>query len=320
MGSSRFYVSLEDDLMRLFGADLVSGLMERIGWEEDLPIEHNYLSRAIERSQRRVEARNFDIRKHVLDYDDVMNQQREVIYGERRKVLGGLDVKTTIMDMLEKVVKKAVDIYANETLYPGEWDIEGLGAYIEELLHKKPDLQGNKAQDMTREELEEYIINYAGDSYLERETLLGADQMRQIERLVLLHVVDAKWMEHLYSMDNLREGIGLRAYGQRDPLVEYKLEAYELFQEMIEAIQEDVVRLIFKIRMTQESSAPVSTAKNVVMGGLPRPTVVPFSESDEAPSQEKVGTYVRSKRKVGRNEPCPCGSGKKYKKCCGKSL
>jgi len=330
-GSSQFYLSLEDDLMRLFGADLIAGLMDRLGVDENEPIDHPLVSRAIEMAQKRVEARNFDIRKHVLEYDDVLNKQREVIYEQRRMVLEGDNLRENVLEMLEDVVDTALGMYAHESLVPEEWDVKGLVDHLEHLIFKPGALDREKIMNMIREDagrreirqqLREHILQGARDLYARREEEYGAEVMRELERVVMLRVVDAKWMDHLANMDDLREGISLRAYGQRDPLVEYKKEAYEMFQGMIESIKEDIVRYCFKLHVVREPERQRLVAvqdatheSDVSLGaaGIAERGYVQ-AVGGEAPKPKPV---VKGK-KVGRNDPCPCGSGKKYKKCCGR--
>ena len=297
-GSSQFYSSLEDDLMRLFGSDNISGLMSKIGMEEDMPIEHGLITKSIEGAQKRVENRNFSIRKHILQYDDVMNQQREVIYEQRRKVLTGENLKESILQMIEEVVAGAVDIYAPEGVIPEEWDLEGLLNHAGQLFLPDHQLKVEDLQDRLRDEIQSFLTELSLEAYQNREEELGAEVMRELERMVMLRVVDEKWMDHLDSMDQLREGIGLRAYAQRDPLVEYKFESYQMFQNMIAGIQEDVVRYVFRVNVVQ-APRERQTVENKYAG--------------EGPKQP-----ARSEKKARRNDPCPCGSGKKYKKCCGK--
>ncbi|MDI3280299.1 MAG: preprotein translocase subunit SecA [Bacillota bacterium] len=303
-GSSRFYVSLEDDLMRLFGSDRIAGLMDRLGWAEDQPIEHPQVSRAIENAQKKVEAHNFDLRKQVLEYDDVLNQQREVIYRQRRQVLKGEGLRDVILNMVERVVRGALDQYADEKLYPEDWDLEGLARFLNQTFALEPPLS---AADLALEErpaLEEKLLALAREAYERRERELGSEQMRLLERFLLLRTIDMKWMDHLRAMDDLREGIGLRAYGQRDPLLEYKFEAYNMFQAMTAAIREDVVRYLFHVQIGPAVEALAPRVRHVT------------TNRDETGSVQ--GTRVpRRAAKVGRNDPCPCGSGKKYKKCCG---
>lgn len=300
-GSSQFYSSLEDDLMRLFGSENISGIMDRLGIEEDMPIEHSMITKSIETAQKRVENRNFDIRKHVLQYDDVMNQQRELIYKQRRQVLTGENLKDNILEMIETSVARAVSAYAPEGVYPEEWDLKGLLDYAEQLFLPDHQLSPEELEGMGRQELQDFLAERSHEAYEAREQELGSDTMREIERVIMLRVVDDKWMDHLDAMDQLREGIGLRAYGQKDPLIEYKFEGYEMFQNMIDTIQDEVVRYIFRVSVVQPQQEQ-------------RRQVVENRYAEEGSKQP-----VRKENKVGRNDPCPCGSGKKYKKCCGRT-
>lgn len=248
-GSTRFYLSLEDDLMRLFGSDNISGIMDKLGMEEDEPIEHKIVTRSIESAQKKVEARNFEIRKQVLEYDDVMNQQREVIYDQRRQILEKADLKETVLDMASHIVDRSMDMYAPKEAYSEDWDVKSLISYAEEFYAPAGFLKEEKLQEMSRDELETFLHKVAVDYYNAREENNTAPIMRELENLVMLKVVDSHWMEHLDAMDALREGIGLRAYGQRDPLVEYKFEAYEMFEAMKEAIVDDVVRYMYRVNV-----------------------------------------------------------------------
>ncbi|KYO66544.1 preprotein translocase subunit SecA [Thermovenabulum gondwanense] len=302
-GSSRFFVSLEDDLMRLFGSDNVKGLMDRLGIEDDQPIEHPLISKAIENAQKKVEAKNFDIRKHLLEYDDVMNKQREIIYAERAKILDGENLKENVFSMMEDVVEGLLNIYAAKEVYPEEWDLKGLSEYFYDLFLIKVDFAGLNPEQKSREEIKEELISLLKKAYEKKEEEIGSDTLRELEKVVMLKVVDQKWMDHIDAMDQLRQGIGLRAYGQRDPLIEYKIEGFEMFQEMIKNIKEDTLRYLFRIRL----GAPLQrkeVARNVT-----------YSHGDEG--EKKMP--IRKGKKVGRNDPCPCGSGKKYKKCCGRN-
>ncbi len=251
-GSTRFYLSLEDDLMRLFGSDNISGIMDKLGMDEDEPIEHKLVTRSIENAQKKVESRNFDIRKHVLEYDDVMNEQREVIYDQRRKILEKADLKETVLSMADHIVDRTMDMYAPKESYSEDWDIPALIKYAEEFYVPAGRLKADELANMSREELEEYLHKASHDYYNEREAAISAPIMRELENLVMLKVVDTHWMEHLDAMDALREGIGLRAYGQRDPLVEYKFEAYDMFEAMKEAIVDDVVRYMYRVNVVTQ--------------------------------------------------------------------
>ena len=303
-GSSRFYISLEDDLMRLFGADNIKGIMDRLGLEEDQPIEHPLITKSIENAQKKVEARNFDIRKHVLEYDDVMNTQREVMYSQRRQVLENENLKESIIEMITGVIERLLDIYAAKEIHPEEWNIKGLSEYLVDIFQIKHIIDEDKLADMSREDLREIIIERAQAAYEKKEEELGYDTMRELERYIMLKIVDQKWMDHIDAMEQLREGIGLRAYGQRDPVIEYKFEGYEMFQEMIKNIQEDTLRYLFRV---QVKAAPERRQKTYNM-------TYSHNEGGEKPQP------VRKQKKIGRNDPCPCGSGKKYKKCCGRAV
>ena len=248
-GSSQFFLSLEDDLMRIFGADNISGMMDKLGMEEAEPIEHSLITKSIERAQKKVENHNFNIRKYILEYDDVMNQQREVLYDQRRKILGNESLRDTIMEMVDSFVIKAMNQYADEKLYPEEWDYEGLLKHLELFFLEPGQFTVAEMEDLGRGELQERLLAIAHEEYDKREQLIGEANMRELEKAVMLKVVDSKWMEHLDSMDMLREGIGLRAYGQKNPLVEYKFEAYDMFEAMIEAIQEDTIMYLYRIRI-----------------------------------------------------------------------
>lgn len=306
-GSTRFYLSLEDDLMRLFGSDNISGIMDKLGMEEDEPIEHKIVTRSIESAQKKVEARNFEIRKQVLEYDDVMNQQREVIYDQRRQILEKADLKETVLDMASHIVDRSMDMYAPKEAYSEDWDVKSLISYAEEFYAPAGFLKEEKLQEMNRDELETFLHKVAVDYYNAREENNTAPIMRELENLVMLKVVDSHWMEHLDAMDALREGIGLRAYGQRDPLVEYKFEAYEMFEAMKEAIVDDVVRYMYRVNVVTQ---PV-VEDHLSEASTNNPNVDGSTETPKEP--------VRNDSTVGRNDPCPCGSGKKYKNCCGKN-
>lgn len=306
-GSTRFYLSLEDDLMRLFGSDNISGIMDKLGMEEDEPIEHKIVTRSIESAQKKVEARNFEIRKQVLEYDDVMNQQREVIYDQRRQILEKADLKENVLDMASHIVDRSMDMYAPKEAYSEDWDVKSLISYAEEFYAPAGFLKEEKLQEMSRDELETFLHKVAVDYYNAREENNTAPIMRELENLVMLKVVDSHWMEHLDAMDALREGIGLRAYGQRDPLVEYKFEAYEMFEAMKEAIVDDVVRYMYRVNVVTQ---PV-VEDHLSEASTNNPNVDGSTETPKEP--------VRNDSTVGRNDPCPCGSGKKYKHCCGKN-
>ena len=258
-GSSQFFLSLEDDLMRIFGADNISGIMDKLGMEEDEPIEHSLITKSIERAQKKVEDHNYNIRKYILEYDDVMNQQREVLYEQRRRILGNDSLRDTIIEMIDKLVTEAVDAYADEKLYPEEWDYEGLHKHLSQYFLTSEIMSTEEMEEYTRQELDERLHEIAHSEYQDRIDLLGDAMFSQLEKAIMLRVVDSKWMEHLDYMDMLREGIGLRAYGQKNPLVEYKFEAYDMFQHMIESIQDETIMALYKIRaqLIQEIEEPV---------------------------------------------------------------
>ena len=258
-GSSQFFLSLEDDLMRIFGADNISGIMDKLGMEEDEPIEHSLITKSIERAQKKVEDHNYNIRKYILEYDDVMNQQREVLYEQRRRILRNESLRDTINEMIDKLVTEAVDTYADEKLYPEEWDYEGLHKHLSQYFLTSELMSTEEMEEYTRQELDERLHEIAHSEYQDRVDLLGEAMFSQLEKAIMLRVVDSKWMEHLDNMDMLREGIGLRAYGQKNPLVEYKFEAYDMFQHMIESIQDETIMALYKIRaqLIQEIEQPV---------------------------------------------------------------
>jgi len=303
-GSSRFFISLEDDLMRLFGGERMDAMMQRLGMDEDMPLEYGLLSKQIENAQKRVESRNYGTRKHVLQYDDVMNKQREVIYSQRRSVLEGKDLRQSIIEMIGSLVRDAVNPYTAIGEHPEEWDINGLLDYFEHIFLPKGFIKLSEDQiyDLTRDGLIKLIEDAAVRLYEAREKQIaeaGFD-MRELERVILLRVVDQKWMDHIDNMDQLRQGVGLRAYGQRDPIIEYRIEGFDMFDQMVHAIREETLTLLYRANI-QKTPQPRRVAQETQAG---------------RPAQEKQKTG--SGQKVGRNDPCPCGSGKKYKNCCGK--
>ena len=311
-GESRFYLSLEDDLLRLFGSDNISNIMDRLGMGEDDPIEHKLITRSIANAQKKVEGRNFDMRKHVLQYDDVMNQQREVIYAERRKVLRGENLREHILTMIGGIIEAEMNQYANEKLYPEEWSLDELIKDAESIYAPAGRLKLDELEEMSRDEVQEFLNQMAEESYAQREQLFGEANMRELEKIIMLRVVDNRWMEHLDRMDMLREGIGLLAYGQRNPLIEYKIKGHEMFGQMIDSIQNDIASLIFRVNIiTQEQQEAMEREAQQRMAAARQ---THGDQSDDAVKKQPVKTG----EKVGRNDPCPCGSGKKYKNCCGK--
>jgi preprotein translocase subunit SecA len=306
-GSSQFYLSLEDDLMRLFGSDRVKGVMERLGLPDDYPIEHPFINKSIETAQRQVEGQNFEIRKQVLEYDDVMNQQRKVIYEQRLKVLKGTSLKEETKEIISQVIQSIVGIFTNENEYAENWDWDGLTAYVNQLAplsFEKKELAAHTSQDA----LIEYLTEKVSNLYETKRKQIGA-VISELEQAIMLQVIDNKWREHLYEMDYLREGIGLRAIGQRDPLIEYKREAYEMFQGLTMSINEDYLRYLLHAELVQEPHLSKQRELQLQPVGT--------SSSRHSAGRRNRHSQPSKSGKIGRNDPCPCGSGKKYKKCCG---
>jgi preprotein translocase subunit SecA len=326
-GESRFYLSLEDDLMRLFASDRIASIMERLKIPDDVPIEAKMVSRAIERAQTSVEQMNFEIRKNVLKYDEVMDKQRQIIYGERRKILEGEDIHDQAIDIASDTVQSAVSEYANPDVHPEEWEWDDMFVRMREIfptMLKKEDFDIESAE---YQEVVEKFVDDAIEVYLKREQELGPENMRQIERLVLLSVIDNRWREHLYEMDYLEEGIGLRAVGQRDPLVEYQREGYDMFLKMQETIKEDFARYMFHVQAVDESERRQQPTRMreerrqiPLAAAQPPPVAGEGGEAASTPAQPKAADVVQqaTSEKIPRNAPCPCGSGKKYKQCHGR--
>ena len=304
-GSSRFYLSLEDDLLRIFGGDRIHGIMDKLGMEDGEPIEHNLISRAIENAQRKVEGHNFDIRKHLLEYDDVMNQQREVIYRQRREILDGKDLNEAIEEMIQEKVDEIIGTFVNENKAPEEWDVKGMLKAVFKQFNIKMDLKSSTNNGSNIEDLSRAIGDEALRNYHEKEAVIGVEDFRNLERIVMLQTVDNLWKDHLLSMDHLKEGIGLRGYAQQNPLLVYKKEGFEMFQDLIVRVKEETLGILFRIQVAQPET----------LDGLRQPEQEMVFSHGEEPSKRKP--VQRSEKKVGRNAPCPCGSGKKYKKCCG---
>jgi len=296
-GSSRFYLSLEDELMRIFGSDRISGLMGKLGMDEDIPIENRMVTKAIENAQKRVEAHNFDIRKHLLEYDDVINKQRTEIYSFRKEILQGENLKDHIYNMIDEVVDEVLSIYCPEEKHREEWNMKGLNDAVYGIFSIM-----RNVTPMDLNSLRETLISEIRDAYERKESEIGSEMMRYLEKIILLQVVDTQWKDHLLAMDYLKEGIGLRGYGQRDPLVEYKKEAFDIFAEMTGRTSTEVVSRLFKIQIQKQET----------LSREQKQMQLSYNRGEGAAVQT-----VRRGKKVGRNEPCPCGSGKKYKKCCG---
>jgi len=305
MGSSRFYLSLEDDLLRIFGAEKISSIMDKIGIEENQPIEHKLISRAIENAQKRVEGQNFDIRKHLLEYDDVMNRQRQVIYEQRRNVLKGDELREDLLDMIEEVVEDFVPEYVDEKRHPDEWNLKGLEDRVLKQFSLRLDF--SKSGDVgSLEDIQEKIVAAVNDLLNRKEAEFGKPLMDYLIRMISIQSIDTHWKDHLLAMDHLKEGIGLRGYGQKDPVREYQKEGYDLFMDMIRRIKEDTLEKLCMVQIRREEEVEEmreQSRQNYIMNR---------GEDIPAPA-----TVRRKNEKVGRNDPCPCGSGKKYKKCCG---
>ena len=357
-GSSRFYLSLEDDLMRIFAKEWVSNLLQRLGMEEGVPIESRMITRRIEAAQKAVEGQNFESRKHLLEYDDVMNKQRVAVYGLRRRLLEGIDQKDLIIeDYVSGILGELIQQYCPEKAHVDDWDLKGLKEAIFTKFGVDIYAEGIKPEEMNRQELGDSIFDKLKERYDAKEKLIGADAMRYHERTIMLSVIDAQWKDHLLSMDHLKEGIGLRGYGQHDPLVEYKKESFEMFEDMMQRFQEETVRILYLMQILERppdsgampgghpegstGQGPESGIPSLITGGRgggngrpPRQIATSVDDIEEAFQRKKkreleqarmagagdmqtVQQIVRSGEKIGRNDPCPCGSGKKYKKCCG---
>ncbi|HEY5528418.1 MAG TPA: preprotein translocase subunit SecA, partial [Thermoleophilia bacterium] len=338
-GASQFIISLDDDLLRIFGGERIHRLMDRLGVDDDIPIEHSLISRSVESAQRKVEEQNFQIRKRVLEYDDVMNKQREIVYGQRQRILGGEDLRDDVIEIIERVLRQQVNTFTGQSHYSEEWDLDELIVLLKNFYPSNITVESlGDPEELDSESLADMVVEEAIAIHEERETKFGAPAMRELERWVLLRTIDAKWRDHLYEMDYLREGIGLRALAQRDPLIEYKNEGFNMFQEMMGSIQADFVRYLYHMEIVHEEEQEAKTpARQLAYSGggdgslvqnfaaavtasVTRPGMVvdTSAEAYEA-AQQATRTVVapRSVTKIGRNDPCPCGSGKKYKKCCG---
>ena len=313
-GSSRFYLSLEDDLMRIFASDRISGLMQSLGMDEGVPIESNLITRQIERAQKQVEARNFEIRKHLLEYDDVMNKQREAIYGLRRELLEGTDQREYILELAEDILLEFVERHAPKDKSPEDWDTEGLRIAVGNQFGLDIAAAGVDLKDGTYAELVEKLSARVRSIYEEKEARIGPEFMRFHERMIMLQVLDAQWKDHLYALDHLKEGIGLRGYGQRDPLIEYKKESFAMFEDLNARREEESVRYLYRFEpISQEELDARERAAEEARRRAQRQQNLVYSGGDGS----AVPAAKRPAAKVGRNDPCPCGSGKKYKKCHG---
>jgi preprotein translocase subunit SecA len=349
-GSSRFYLSLEDDLMRIFAKEWVSKLLQRLGMEEGIPIESKLISRRIEAAQKAVEGQNFESRKHLLEYDDVMNKQREAVYGLRRQLLEGVEQKELILeDYVSSILSDQLDKFCAIKTHPDDWDIKGLKDAIFTRFGVDILAEGVNPEHLNRQELGDAIFDKLKARYDAKEKLIGPDAMRYHERMIMLSVLDGQWKDHLRDMDHLKEGIGLRGYGQHDPLVEYKRESFDMFEAMMQRFQEDTTRYLYLMQILErppdggvqpggERGSPETGVPALGSGGNghhpPRSVATSMDDLEEAFQRKKrreleqarmagagerqaVQQVVRGAAKVGRNDTCPCGSGKKYKKCCG---
>ena len=304
-GSTQFYISFEDDLMRLFVGDRAKAMVETLGFDEEMQLENKLLSKSIENAQKKVEGRNFGIRKHVLQYDDVMNKQREIIYGQRNKVLHGEDLRDNVINMIEKVIDRTIPIYTEGYKYPEEWDLNGLLNHLQPIFLPQGAIEFTDVESLTFESLKSVIFEKAKEIYAFKESEIGLERMREVERAILLRVVDLHWIDHIDAMDDLKQGIGLRAIGQQDPVIAYKMEGFDMFDEMISNIQEETVKALFHATVQTETE---------------RKAVAKVTNTSGTGDAEVTKKPVKVDKKVGRNDPCPCGSGKKYKRCHGANL
>ena len=308
-GSSRFYLSLEDDLLRIFGSDRISSIMERFGMEEGEPIEHNLISRGIENAQKKVESHNFDMRKHLLEYDDVMNKQREIIYSLRKDMMDGHRIGEIIEGMIEDEVDALVERWIDHKEYPEDWDFQGLNENLSRLFGFRPkigpeDIGQETFDTLKSEDLCDLVKEQIRSAYQKKEELLGEEDLEELERMIALQIIDSQWVAHLQDMEHMKEGIGLRGYGQLDPLKEYQKEGFALFEGIMDRIREETLSMLFRIQLMRRRPEEMPKKKKKLH----------LSHGDEA---AKPTTIRRKEKKIGRNDPCPCGSGKKYKKCCG---
>jgi preprotein translocase subunit SecA len=319
-GSSRFFLSLEDDLLRLFAQERIGKIMDKLGMPEGEPIEHPWVSRAIETAQKRVEAHNFEIRKHLLQYDDVMNTQRKLIYSERKQLLEGEEVREVVDGMIEEVLDEVLATYTDEEKYPEQWDMAALAEAVKRQFDIVVAWTKEEVEALTLQLLRDELLGKIRKARQEKEAQIGSDMTRYLERMIMLQVVDSQWKDHLLAMDHLKEGIGLRGYGQKDPLIEYKREGYEMFEAMQGRIATEAVEYLMKVQVAVEPERAALRAE------APELSLAPPGDGRRRGREVSAGRSLRleaapavaaPRAKVGRNDPCPCGSGKKYKKCCG---
>jgi preprotein translocase subunit SecA len=321
-GSSRFYLSLEDDLLRLFAQERIAKIMEKLGMEEGEPIEHPWVTRAIATAQKRIEAHNFEIRKHLIDYDDVMNNQRKLIYSERRQLLEGEDIREVIEGMIETVLEETIGLYVDEEKYPENWDMAALAEAMKRQFDVDVSWSKEDVEGLTPALVKEDLLAKVKAAYQKKEAQVGSDMMRYLERMLMLQVVDGQWKDHLLGMDHLKEGIGLRGYGQKDPLIEYKREGFAMFEDLEGRIARDTVTFLMKVQVAVEAERTAGAGDLSELplarpgdGGSRRAPAMAPTRGLRTASAPALAPATRAK--VGRNDPCPCGSGKKYKKCCG---
>ena len=315
-GSSRFFLSLEDDLMRLFGSDRISGVMGKLGMEEDTPIEHPIISKSIESAQKKVESRNFGIRKQLLDFDNEMEYQRKIIYEQRKMVLESKDIKKHTLSMVKDTIENMLKNYTNKEIFPEEWDWEGLKSHLQQVFSIQLKIDQEEILNLTIPKLQTLLTEKTYEMYELKEKEFTPVVMRDIERMIVLQVVDREWKDNLRRLDELKQGIGLRAYGQKDPLMEYHFEAYNMFQDMINSIKEEVVKFIYKVQLKKEEAGRIRQPFREVFGPDNKELKKTSSFSKNENPKE---TKKKNRQKIGRNDPCPCGSGLKYKHCCGKN-
>jgi preprotein translocase subunit SecA len=320
-GSSQFYVSLEDDLLRLFGSDKINGILDKLGVDEDQPVEHKLISNSIERAQQKVESRNFDIRKAILEYDDILNKQREVIYKQRKTLLTTDQLEEKIAGMLEQLLEDIMEMFISEDLHPDEWDLAGMLEYLNGL-GLADNLDVSEIKDKERPEIKEKITLSSLGSYQNKREKINSERFNKIIKFLALRVIDRKWMTHLDNMDELRQGIGLRAVGQKDPLTEYKFESFDMFNELTSSIREDIVETAFKVEVEERENVPREEINQRQLNySSPQAALEGQSKAKDKSNagDGSIGqTTVVKEEEPGRNDPCPCGSGKKYKKCCGR--
>jgi preprotein translocase subunit SecA len=302
-GSSRFYVSLEDEIMRIFGSDRVSPMLAKLGMTEDMPIEHPFISKAIENAQTKVEGHNFEIRKYLLEYDNVMNKQRETVYGMRREIMKDGDARERIFDMVGEICEDFVHEYAPEKVYPEEWDITSLKNKVYETFFLHIDFDSIEVKEMTREGFLDFVLKTVTTFYENKEKDFAEGELRPFERFIIINSLDTFWKEHLLALDHLKEGIGLRGYAQKDPLREYQRESFDIFLDMLDRVKYDTVRKLYAVQPAKEEEIEY------------KEPVMSFNLGGDGSIS---GQQEKKDKKIGRNDPCPCGSGKKYKKCCGK--